>query len=103
MLPGTLGIVLTISVGATALAVMIAVLLVKCFLNWKRQKRKEKKQSGSVDGTVQQLVISSQPVDFFPLLIQDQMEGTDDSSVGLANTSTEDLAQSSEMTDSKVR
>ena len=93
---------LSISVGTTVLAVLIAVLLVKCYLNWKRQNRKQKKQSGSVDGTVQQLVISSQPVDFFPLMIQDQLEGDDDS-VGLANTSIEDLAQSSEMTDSKVR
>ena len=92
---------ISISVG-TFLAVMIAVLLVKCFLNWKRQNRKQKKQSGLVDGTVQQLVISSQPVDFFPLMIQDQLE-RDDDSVGLANTSVEDLAQSSEMTDSKVR
>ena len=75
---------------------MLAVLLVRCYLNWKRQHRKQKIQAGSGDGTVQQLVLSSQPVDFIPLLIQDQLEEEEDEIEGVSHpyisaTSSEDL------------
>lgn len=68
---GTLGIILSISLAGTLLAVVIAVLVVKCYLNWKKQHRKELRLA---EGAVQQLVVSSQPVDFIPLLIQDRLE-----------------------------
>ena len=45
--------------------------MVKCYLNWKRQHKKERRLA---EGSVQQLVVSSQPVDFIPLLIQDRLE-----------------------------
>lgn len=45
--------------------------MVKCYLNWKKQHRKELRLA---EGAVQQLVVSSQPVDFIPLLIQDRLE-----------------------------
>ena len=45
--------------------------MVKCYLNWKRQQKKERRLA---EGGVQQLVVSSQPVDFIPLLIQDTLE-----------------------------
>ena len=45
--------------------------MVRCYLNWKRQHKKERRLAES---GVQQLVVSSQPVDFIPLLIQDRLE-----------------------------
>lgn len=71
LLTGTLGIILSISLAATFLAVVIAFLVVKCYLNWKRQHKKERRLA---ETGVQQLVVSSQPVDFIPLLIQDRLE-----------------------------
>ena len=71
LLTGTLGIILSISLAATFLAVVIAVLVVRCYLNWKRQHKKERRLAKT---GVQQLVVSSQPVDFIPLLIQDRLE-----------------------------
>ena len=71
MSTGTLGLVLSITLAATLLAVVLAVLVVKCYLNWKRQHKKDKRLA---EGGVQQLVVSSQPVDFIPLLIQDRLE-----------------------------
>lgn len=68
---GTLGIILSISLAGTLLAAIIAVLAVKCYFNWKRQHKKERRLA---EGGVQQLVVSSQPVDFIPLLIQDRLE-----------------------------
>ena len=66
-----MGIVLSISLGATLLAVVIAVLVVKCYLNWKKQHKKELRFA---EGAIQQLAVSTQPVDFIPLLIQDRLE-----------------------------
>lgn len=105
---GTPGIVISIAVGATVLAAIIGVFLVKCYLNWKRQHSKQKKQSGSVDGTIQQLVISSQPVDFVPLLIQDQLEEEEDefengNNLPLKGISAENLNQLRDATDSKSK
>ena len=101
---------ISISVGTTVLVVIIVVLLVKCYLNWKRQNRKQKKRSRSLDGTVEQLVIPSQPVKFFLLPIQDQLvEEEDEDENGNNNVyisggrSTENLNQSRDSADSKVR
>lgn len=97
MLPGTLALVISVGVGTAVLSAVLAVFLVKCYLNWKRQRRKQKNQSSSTaDVTVQQLVLSSQPVDFVPLLIQDQLEEEENEIEGPANvfasgTSSEDL------------
>ena len=68
---GTLGIILSISLAATLVAVVIAVLVVKCYLNWKRQHKKERSLA---EGGVPQLVVSSQPLDIIPLLIQGRLE-----------------------------
>lgn len=111
MLLGTVGIVVSIGVGTAVLGAVIAVFLVKCYLNWKRQHRKQKKRSGSPDGTVQQLVLSSQPVDFVPLLIQDTLEEEDEeealnaSYLSISGTSSEDLSlhQSKDKKEFKVR
>lgn len=56
----------------------VVTLLTKCYLNWRKQKTKQQKRSASSNGAVQKLVISSQPVDFVPLLIQDQLEEVDE-------------------------
>lgn len=56
----------------------VVALLTKCYLNWRKQKTKQQKRSASSNGTVQKLIISSQPVDFVPLLIQDQLEEVDE-------------------------
>ena len=109
MLTGSLGIAISIGVGTTVLGAVIAVLLVRCYLNWKRQYRKQKTPSNSADGTVQQLVLQSQPVDFIPLLIQEQLEEDEENEVEntlyISGTSSEDLTlnQSRDKTDSKVR
>ena len=71
------GITISIVVGATILCAVVA-LLTKCYLNWRKQKTKQQKRSASSNGTVQKLIISSQPVDFVPLLIQDQLEEVDE-------------------------
>ena len=75
MSAGTLGVIISISLAATLLAVVITVLVVKCYLNWKRQHKKERRIA---EVGVQQLVVSSQPVDFIPLLIQDRLEEEED-------------------------
>ena len=69
----TSGIIISVGVGTAVLGTVLTVLLVRCYLNWKRQHRKQNIQAAPGDGTVQQLVLSSQPVDFIPLLIQDQL------------------------------
>ena len=102
---------ISVGVGAAVLSAVLAVFLVKCYLNWKRQSRKKKQQSSSTaDGTVQQLVLSSQPVDFVPLLIQDQLEEEENEIEGPANafvsgTSSEDINfnQKTSQADEKVR
>ena len=104
--PVSLGIVISIGVGTTVVCVVIGFLVAKCYLNWRRQYRKRKKISASLNGTVQKLVISSQPVDFVPLLIQDQLEAEDgeiDNTqyVSLRGRSAESLLESRK--DSKVR
>ncbi|XP_068693270.1 synaptotagmin-7-like [Montipora foliosa] len=95
----SLGIVISIGVGTTVVCAVIGFLVAKCYLNWRRQYRKQKKISASLNGTVQKLVISSQPVDFVPLLIQDQLEAEDgeiDNTqyVSLRGRSTESLLES---------
>ena len=96
---------ISISVGTTVLVVIIVVLLVRCYLNWKRQHWKQKKKTG----TVRQLVIPSRTVDFFLLPIQDQLveeEGEDENGNNFyisGGRSTEDLNQSRDGADSKVR
>ncbi|XP_068707428.1 uncharacterized protein [Montipora capricornis] len=97
--PVSLGIVISIGVGTTVVCAVIGFLVAKCYLNWRRQYRKQKKISASLNGTVQKLVISSQPVDFVPLLIQDQLEAEDgeiDNTqyVSLRGRSTESLLES---------
>lgn len=47
----------------------VAVIALKCYLNWKKQHKKELRLG---EKGVQQLVLSSQPVDFIPLLLQDR-------------------------------
>ena len=100
---------ISISVGTTVLVVIIVVLLVRCYLNWKRQHWKQKKKTRSIDGTVRQLVIPSRTVDFFLLPIQDQLveeEGEDENGNNFyisGGRSTEDLNQSRDGADSKVR
>lgn len=101
---------ISVGVGSAVLSAVFAVFLVKCYLNWKRQRRKQQKQSSSTaDGTVQQLVLSSQPVDFVPLLIQDQVEEEENEIEGPANafvsgTSSEDINfnQKTSQADEKV-
>lgn len=68
----TLRLLLPISVVAATLSVFIAVLVIRCYLRWKRQHKKEQIFA---EGPVPKLVLSSQPVDFLvPLLIQDRLE-----------------------------
>ena len=44
---GTLGVMLSISLAATLLAVVITVLVVKCYLNWKRKHHIKSTQDNS--------------------------------------------------------
>ena len=74
MSTGTLGLLLPICVAAATLAVFIAIIVIKCYLNWKREHKKDYQELRLADGTVQHLVLSSQPIDFVPLLIQDRLE-----------------------------
>lgn len=93
------GIVISIAVGATILCAVVVTLLTKCYLNWRKQKTKQQKRSATSNGTVQKLVISSQPVDFVPLLIQDQLGEVDEETentqhISLKERSAENLLDS---------
>ena len=100
---------ISICVGTTILVVIIVVLLVKCYLNWKRQHWKQRKKLRSANGTVEQLVIPSRTVEFFLLPIQDQLVEEEDEDENGNNfyisggRSTENLNQSRDSADSKVR
>lgn len=94
---GTLGIVLSISLATTVLAVAIAVVVIRCYLNWKKQHKKELRLA---EGAVHHLVCSSQPVDFIPLLLQDRLEEEEEDDLFdstlmncyVSGTSTEDIS-----------
>ena len=76
----------------------IAVIAIKCYLNWKKQHKKELRLA---EKGVQQLVLSSQPIDFIPLLLQDTLEPEDEEddefdstliNCYMSGTSTEDVS-----------
>ena len=97
---GTLEYLLPVSVGAATLSVFIAFLVIRCYLQWKRQHRKEQLMA---EGAVPKLVLSSQPVDFLvPLLIQDRLEEEEEvdqfkTHSSVSGASSEDISHEAEL------